>query len=163
MVKPVPEMVTPETVTLLLPVFFTVSDCEVELPTASLPKLRLEEERDRVRVDEPPAPDRATFRGVLSAELLKVSAPVKVPDVVGANATETVVVAPAERVLGMEIPEELKPAPLTVAEEMVRLAAVVFLSWMVWEFFTPMATVPKFTLEGVEVSFEVETPDPLTP
>lgn len=37
--KPVPEIETPDTVTGLLPVLVSVSFCEVELPTGSLPKL----------------------------------------------------------------------------------------------------------------------------
>jgi hypothetical protein len=86
------------------------------------------------------------------ALLLIVMVPVTLPVTVGPNATVKFKVFAGASVKGVEIPLNLNPVPLTVALEIVKLAAPVFFSCTVCEFVVPSATLPKPMLDGVVVS-----------
>jgi len=48
--------------------------------------------------------------------------------------------------------ERVKPEPDVTTEEIFTLAVPVFLNWIVVELLVPVATVPKFTFEGLAVN-----------
>ena len=82
--KPVPLAVTPETVTLDPPVFVTVSDNVLVVPTVTLPKLKLL----GVAPSEPaarPEPDSGTV--IVAAFEVIVMFPLAAPTAVGLNPT----------------------------------------------------------------------------
>ena len=76
-------------------------------------------------------------------------APVSAPAVVGANTAVRVAVLPAAIVSGTLMPEILNPAPVTLADEIVRVAEPAFESVIVCELLVPVVTLPKATLDGV--------------
>ena len=84
--KPAPEVLTAEMVTLEFPVFVTVTFCELLLPTFTFPKLRLEGLMPRVRVAAIPEPLRLTEVGEVGALLTIEMLPEAVPTNVGAKA-----------------------------------------------------------------------------
>ena len=96
-----------------MPEFVKVTAWELLLPTVTLPKLRLEGLAERSKLT--PVPDRETVAGELVALLTTDKLAVALPVAVGAKVTLKVVVWPAVRVKGKEIPLVLKPDPVTVA------------------------------------------------
>jgi len=113
--KPAPEVVTPEIVTFEFPVFVTVTFCELLLPTFTFPKLRLVGLMPRVRMAAIPVPLRATELGDVGALLAIEMLPDTVPTEVGRKATVIVVCCPAFTFNGNENPLTVKKAePLSV-------------------------------------------------
>ncbi len=78
--------------------------------------------------------------------------PVALPAVVGAKAALNVVLPPAAIVAGTVRPVMVKPAPDTVAWEIVTLALPALDSLIVCELLVPVTTLPKLALEGVGAS-----------
>ena len=113
--KPVPETVTLERVTLELPVFVRLALSELLLPTLTVPKLRLVGFAASRKVAASPVPLRAMVSGEPGALLAKETEPVTLPAVVGAKAALKVVLPPAAIVAGTVRPVMVKPAPDTVA------------------------------------------------
>ena len=89
------------------------------LPTVTFPKLRLVGLTPSKRVT--PVPESDTVAGELVALLAIEMLPVTLPDEVGAKMALKAVLCPAVRVRGNDSPLILKPAPLTVACEIVTL------------------------------------------
>jgi len=85
--NPEPLMLTPEIVTLELPLLISVTASVVLPPTVSLPKFRFDVEEVRPPVDPEPEPLRLTATSVLPLLFFKVSVPVTVPDAVGLKPT----------------------------------------------------------------------------
>jgi hypothetical protein len=98
-------------VTLEPPVLVTVSDRDCLLPTVTLPKLRLDGLGDK-SPGEIPVPDNAMLRVGLEALEVMVMLPLALAAEVGANETLKVVLWPAVRVSGVEIPLRVNPLPL---------------------------------------------------
>jgi len=98
-------------VTLVPPVFVTVSDNVPLLPTTTLPKLRLVG-----FAPSAPAVVPVPVSGIVSVGLdpfdVIVTLPLAAPAVVGANATLKVALWPAVSVTGAVIPLRLNPVPL---------------------------------------------------
>jgi hypothetical protein len=113
--KPEPETVTLEMLTLEFPVFVKVTLEEPLPPTFTLPKLRLVGFTPSRKVAAAPVPLRAIVRGEPGALLTKETEPVTLAAVVGAKAVLNVVLPPATIVAGTVRPLMVKPAPDTVA------------------------------------------------
>ena len=86
--------------TLVPPVFVTVSDAVCCDPTVTLPKSSL----DGLLASDPaaiPVPESATFVAASEALLFMVAVALKGPAALGLNATVTVTLCPAATVVGM--------------------------------------------------------------
>jgi hypothetical protein len=120
--------VIPDTITLELPVFLTVTSCALVLPTSSLPKSKLELDSERVRVAVTPVP----LNGMASVGLLKLLLttilPVLLPVVVGAKVTVRFMVTPGASHSGVYKLLILNPVPLNDALERVSIEPLVFFS-----------------------------------
>ena len=120
MENPVPLTVAAEMVTVDPPVLVRVSERFVLLPTCRLPKARLVGVAVRVP-GATPVPESAMLRLGFDPLEVMVTLPVAAPAAVGANFTENEVLWPAVKVTGKVSPLKLKPEPLVLAAEMVRL------------------------------------------
>ena len=109
MLKPVPEALAAERVTLAVPELVNVTVCDPLLPTRTFPKLTLA----GLAVSCPcvPVPLRAIVRVGLDASLVSVMLPEAFPAAAGANCAVKVVLCPAARVSGVASPLALKPVP----------------------------------------------------
>jgi hypothetical protein len=101
-----------------------------------------------VPLDVVPLPVRDTPTYGSEALELRDSAALSVPVVDGVKVTDRLALPPAGRVKGNVKPLTVKPVPLTVAPEIVRLDPPAFeiVSGCVW--LLPTVTVPRFMLEG---------------
>src|SRR5260370_10112185 len=99
-----------------------------------------------------PLPLLEIASGVLGAMLTSEIEPVTFPADVGANTTLNVAFWPAAMLIGSVRPEMLKPAPVTFALEIVRLALPPFCNVIVCELLEPIATAGKLALVGVAAS-----------
>lgn len=150
MLKPVPEALAAEIVTLAVPEFVSVIDCDVLPPTRTLPKFTLEGFAVSVPCD--PVPLRAIEAGEPGALLVIEMLPVALPAVVGANWAVNDVFAPALMVVGMGRPLIVKPVPEALAAEIVSAALPVLVSVTVCGELLPTFTLPKATLAGLIVN-----------
>jgi hypothetical protein len=129
------------------------------LLTVTFPKLMLAGLAASNRVT--PVPERETAAGELVALLTTERLPVRLPVVVGAKATLTVVVWPAARVRGSESPLRVNPAPVKLACETVTLAVPVLDRVTVWGLLVlPTVTFPKLRLDGLAASSKLPAPVP---
>jgi hypothetical protein len=147
--KPAPEMPTFEMVTLALPLFVSATLSELLLPVFTLPKLKLVVLNPSTLVDATPVPLSGIESGELGELLTSVIEPETAPAVVGAKTALKVVFLPARIVSGALMPEMLNPAPATLTDEIVRLAAPPFDTVIVCELLVPVETLPKAALDGV--------------
>ena len=147
-VKPAPETTTLEIVMLAFPVFFRVTLRELLLPTLTLPKLKLVGFAVITYVAATPVPLSATAKGDPGALLVIDMLPLTLPAAVGAKAALNATLAPAATVCA-ESPVWLKPTPVTLTWEIVRLAVPVFFKVIACELLVPTTTLPKLTLDGV--------------
>jgi hypothetical protein len=85
---------------------------------------------------------------LLAIEML----PVALPAALGANTALNVAVLPAAIVSGAVIPVVLKPAPVTVTEEIVTVALPPFVRLTVCELLVPVVTLPNAAVVGVAAS-----------
>ena len=151
--KPLPETLICEMLTLELPELVRVTVCgALLLPTVTFPKLRLVGLAVRRKVEVTPVPLNAMAEGELGASLTSERLPVMLPALAGAKATLKLVLCPALRVSGTVRPVMLKPFPEGVACEMVTLPVPELIRVMVWELRVPTATSPKLTLVGMTES-----------
>ena len=120
--NPAPVTVTVEMVTLALPLLVSATLSELLLPSLTLPKLKLEVLKPNTLVEAMPVPLSAIDRGELGALLTSEIEPVTAPAAVGAKIALKVVFVPATMVSGALMPEILNPVPVTLTEEMVKLA-----------------------------------------
>ena len=110
-----------------VPVFDSVTVLLVDVPSRTLPKLRVVGDALNENVLAAVAePDKVIAGAVFDALLETVIDPVKVPVVVGANLTLSAADWPAAIVIGKLAPEMLKPVPLTVAPVTERFDPPVF-------------------------------------
>jgi len=150
MLKPVPDAVPCEIVTLPDPEFVNVIDCAPLLPTATDPKLTL----DGLAPSWPsiPVPDNAIVAGEPGALLTIEIPPVSLPTADGENFAVNDALLPALIVIGMVAPLMLNPVPEGVAWLTVNAAFPGFVSVTVCETVLPTDTLPKLTLAGLIVS-----------
>lgn len=96
-----------------------------------------------------PAPETTIVKGVL-VELLVILtlAPVRVPALVGANVTVKVADWPGVRIVPLETPAAVSPAPVTVTPKTLMFEFPLFVSVDVSELLLPTAMVLKFRLVG---------------
>jgi hypothetical protein len=92
-----------------VPELVKVTLWELLLPTVTLPKLRLAGLAASSRLT--PVPERETVAGELVALPATEILPVTLPVIVGSKLAVKVVLLPALRIKGREIPAILKPAP----------------------------------------------------
>jgi hypothetical protein len=76
--------------------------------------------------------------------------PVALPAVVGANFAVKEVFCPAASANGVDKPLMLKPGPVTLAAEIVRLAAPEFIRVIDTDPLAPTRRLPKLTLVGFD-------------
>jgi hypothetical protein len=133
---------------LEFPVFFRVTLKELLLPTLTLAKLKLVGFAVTTYVAAAPVPLSAIARGDPGALLVIEMLPLTLPAAVGAKPAVNATLAPAATVCA-ESPVWLKPAPVTLACVIVRLAVPVFFKVIACELFVPTTTLPKLTLDGV--------------
>jgi len=149
---PVPNTVTLEIVTFEFPLLVSVVVNELLLPTFTFPKLKLDELSPRTRVAATPVPLKEMGSGELGALLIRVIVPVTLPSVFGPNTALNVAALPAPMVTGAVMPVVLKPAPVTVTEEIVTDALPPFVRLMVCELLVPVDTLPNAAVVGVAAS-----------
>ena len=147
--KPAPDIVTCEIVTLEFPEFVSVRFCELVLPTVTLLKLRLVGFAVTWSVAATPAPLSAIAVGDVGASLVNDRLPVTLPEVKGAKLTVIVPEPPAAIVIGSDRPLVLKPEPVTFAAVMDRFALPVFETVSDCFPLPPTVTLPNVRLPGV--------------
>lgn len=156
--KPEPVVLAAESVRLDPPVFDSARVWVWLLPIVTVPRFMLVGDADKVPAVTP-VPLNDTFTVGLDAFELMANVEVHVPAAVGAKPTDKFTLAPAARVYGNAMPLTLKPEPLTLAAEIVRLDPPVFerVTDCVW--LLPTVTVPRFKLEGA-VRYPAAVPVP---
>ena len=146
--KPTPATVAPEIVTFAFPLFVTEADCDVLVPSLTLPNARLVGLVTSDKVGDDPVPVRLIVSGDGVPLVVRLMVPVTaVPDD-GVKTALNVALPPAAIVVEVERPVWLKPAPVTVISENVSVAFPLFLRTMGCELLLPTVTVPKLTLVG---------------
>jgi hypothetical protein len=144
--KPAPATVTEEIVTVALPLFVSVTVCELLVPVVTLPNAALL--GVAASCGCVPVPFKVIVVGEFGALLTIEMLPLALPAEVGANLALNVVLSPAPNVTGVVIPVVLKPAPVTVTAEIVTVAVPPFVRVMVCELLVPVATLPNAALLG---------------
>lgn len=155
--KPVPETVTAEIVTVPVPPFVSVMVCELLVPAATLPNAVLVGAAASCACV--PAPLNMIVVGEFGALLTIEMLPLALPAATGVNLALNVVLSPPPSVSGVLNPLMLRPVPDTVALDIVTLAVPEFVNVTDWVPLLPTATDPKFTLEGLAATWPC-TPDP---
>jgi hypothetical protein len=156
----IPVRDTPEIFTFALPLFLRVTVSLCVFPTLPFPKDRLVGDADIVPAFLVPVPVRLSVSS-LAELLLSVISPLSVPTPVGANLSVKLLVLPAASVIGVGKPTIVKPAPRTLALEIVALCVPEFFNCTDWEMLVPTGALPKWTLLGVTSSGTGATPVPL--
>jgi len=150
MLRPLPDTVAPDMVTLAEPEFVNVTDWVPLLPTATDPKFTLE----GLAATWPciPVPDNAIDAGEPGALLTIEMLPVAAPADVGAKMAENEALLPALIVIGMLAPLMLNPVPEGDALVTVNVPVPALVSVTVCVPLLPTETLPKATLAGLIVS-----------
>jgi hypothetical protein len=156
--KPAPETVTEEIVTVAVPPFVRLMDCELFVPVVTLLNAAV------VGVAANCACVPVPLKGIVSGELTPLLTiemlPLALPADVGANWALNVVLSPAPNVSGVLNPLMLKPVPDAVAWEIVTLPEPEFVNVIDCGPLLPTATDPKFTLDGLAPSWpSIPVPD----
>jgi len=99
----------------LAPLAVRVPDAVPLVPTTTLPRAKLVEERTSCPVAAAPVPDRAMVRVGLEALEVMLTVPVALPAAVGVKVTLKVALWPEVSVTGAVMPLMVKPVPLIVA------------------------------------------------
>lgn len=152
MLKPVPEALAAEIVTLAVPVFISATGIEALAPARMLPKFTLAGLADSCPCA--PVPLKATESVESVALLVIVIIPEEFPAAVGVKRATKPVCSPEESVNGAVSPVMLKPVPLMPACEIVTLVPPLLVRVMVCEPSLPTETLPKATLPGFVVKVE---------
>ncbi len=149
-VNPVPLIDAEAILTAAVPVEVSFNDSVEVLPTAMLPKLRLDGLTANCGVvAATPMPLRLTVTLLLLELLLIVSVPVAALFVVGANFTWSFAVCFGLSVRGNVAPDTLKAVPLIVAELILTAEVPVEVRVTDSVKFEPTVTVPKLRLVGL--------------
>ena len=120
--NPAPVTLTAAMVTLVFPVFFMATLCELLASTAIFPNARLDGLTLRVAVAAAAVPVRASAVGEFGALLDREIEPVTFPAEVGPNAILNDAVLPGWTVSGVVKPVTLNPLPVTAYEATVSAA-----------------------------------------
>jgi hypothetical protein len=126
--NPVPLILTADTVTLLFPVFVTVTFELDELPTTMFPKFTLVVLGVTIRVSATPEPTSGIVTFELDPLTVNVNIPATLVVPVGAKFTLNVDFPPAANVSGTASPEVLNPVPCIETDEISALAVPEFAS-----------------------------------
>ena len=144
-----PLAVTPEIVTLELPVFLRVSPRELLPPTFTFPKFTLVGNAVNCGVAAAPEPDKSIVVGELLASLVTVRLPVALPEEDGAKRICSVTLWPAA-MEDMGVPFVMENAkPVMLVLETVTEEVPLFFSVTLWVGALPTETFPKLRLAGV--------------
>ena len=149
--NPAPVTAAEFTVTAAVPVDVRVSDWVDEVPTVTLPKLRLAALSDNCGLGAAsPVPLRLNAAVALVEELLLiVSRPLAAPALVGSNCTSSVTLSFGLSVIGKLAPDTLNPAPVIAAELIVTAAVPVDVSVSGCVEEEPTVTSPKLRLAAL--------------
>ncbi len=150
--KPAPEIVTLDMVTFAFPAFVRVTPSEAVVPTKILPKSRLLLLELSSGVDASAVPLTEITKGEIKASLIREIDPALVPAVLGAKTMLNVAFCPAATLIGRTSPDVPKPAPVTLAAEIVTPAFPLFCNVIVCELVVPTVTIGKLALVGVAES-----------
>jgi hypothetical protein len=148
--KPAPEAVTEEIVTVAPPPFVRLMVCELLIPVVTLPNAAVV--GVAANCGCVPVPLKAIVAGEPGALLAIEMLPVAAPAEVGAKTAENDALLPALIVIGMLAPLMLNPAPEGDAWLTVNVAFPAFVSVTVCDPLLPTETLPKATLAGLIVS-----------
>ena len=146
--KPAPVALTLEMVTFVFPLFERATLSELMVPSFTFPKLTLVGFAPSSTLVATPVPPRGIVSGEMGALLTSVTDPETPPDDDGVKAALNVALFPAAIVSGALNPETLKPVPVTVACEIVRLALPPFEIMIGCELLLPTTTFPNAALDG---------------
>lgn len=124
--NPVPVALIVPIVTVELPLFVSVTLCELLLPTATLGNVRLDALAPSRNEGTTLVPERGIVSGEPAALLTSDTDPETAPPLVGVKATLKVVLLPPAIVAGVARPLILKPVPDAVACEIVSEAVPLF-------------------------------------
>ena len=152
-VNAAPATVTLEMVTSEFPLFVKMVASALLLVKFTTPKGRLIGLAPKSAVKGTPVPFDGIKTGEPGASFTSETDPLTVPTVVGAKTMLNVVLPPAAIVLGNERPFELKPAPVTLSCEIVKLAFPLFVSVIGCVLLFPVITLPKLAIEGFATSW----------
>jgi hypothetical protein len=137
---------------LAFPVFVIVVVSELLPPTCAFPKLRLAGDALRVCVAVVPVPVRLIVSCAGEPLVVRVTDPLDEVADVGVNTALKFRAPPAVIVVEVLIPETLKPDPVTLTCEKVRVELPVFVIVITLELLFPTTTLPKLTLVGLTES-----------
>jgi hypothetical protein len=157
--NPEPVIPTEEIVTLVPPVFVTLSDRDCLFPTVTLPKLRLVGLAPSVP-GVTPVPDSGMVSVGFEALDVIVRLPLALPADDGVNETLKVALCPAVSVTGVVIPLKLNPEPLIPTDEIVTVVPPVLVTVSDRDCLFPTVTLPKLRLVGLAPSVPGVTPLP---
>ena len=160
-VNPAPLSVMLEMVTLLFPLFVTVTVCVDDAPEFTLPNARLVLLKESVCDAATPVPVSAIEVGELGALLTIVTAPLTAPADAGENTMLKLVDRLAAREIGKESEPVLNPLPLALTCDIVNVPVPLFVICTVCVLGAPIVTSPKLALAGVTVKAGC-TPTPFT-
>jgi hypothetical protein len=138
--------------TLELPVFVTVTLWADDVPSVTLPKLKLLVLKESVCDEATAVPLKLTTLGEPGALLTIDALPVGDPAEAGANCKLKVLDWPTLNVIGSVNPLVLKPLPVTFTWDIVKTAVPELVTLRVCEFEEPTETLPKLTVEGVKLN-----------
>ena len=161
MLNPVPVALAWEIVTLVLPVFVSVTVCGLDVPTTTPLKAMLPGFAINVEFAATALPAKLSVCGELGAPSVNTMLPVTPPDVAGVNCTLKDALWPDAIVAGSESPLIAIPLPEMVAAVTVRLAFPVFVRLTGCVALCPTVTFPKLTEAGV-IARPGCIPDPLS-
>ena len=158
-VNPVPVTAAFEIVTVEPPELVTTTATDLLLPSVTLPKTTLL----GLAVNEPgatPVPLSAIFNGDPGASEAIARLPLTFPEPVGANFTEKITAWLGVNVVGSVNPTMEKPAPVTVACEMVTFDPPELVRVSDRLELLPTCTLPKARLAGLDESAPGVAPFP---
>jgi len=148
--KPAPEAVTEEIVTVAVPPFVRLMVCELFVPVVTLPNAAVVGVAANCGCI--PVPLKAIVAGEPGALLAIEILPVALPATVGENIAVNEALLPALIVIGMLAPLMLNPVPEGNAWVTINAAFPGFVSVTVCDAVLPTDTLPKVTLAGLMVS-----------
>jgi hypothetical protein len=128
----------------------SVTFWELLLPMVTLPKFKLAGLAPNRNVAATPVPLTGIANGEPGALSVSETDPLTSPPEVGEKTTLNEVLLPAATDAGSERPLMLKPAPVMLAAETVRVAVPLFVRVIAWELLVPVVTFPKAALVGLE-------------
>src|ERR1019366_932311 len=113
--------------------------------------LGVQDRRTECATAATPAPERLILSGEFVAVLVTVTLPVTLPVAAGVNVTFKVAVCPGVKMIPVDTPPALKPAPRMLTFEMETLEFPALVSVTFWLAVLDRFTLPK--LNAVELEF----------